>query len=53
MEEKDINLTETEEVVEEPAKNSLKKEILEWVQAIVIAVVLTSSFRGRSPRWGN
>ena len=45
MEEKDINLTETEEVVEEPAKNSLKKEILEWVQAIVIAVVLALVIR--------
>ena len=45
MEEKDINLTETEEVVEETSKGSLKKEILEWIQAIVIAVVLALVIR--------
>lgn len=47
MEEKDMNLEETEaiEETEETPQKSIKKEILEWVQAIVIAVVLALIIR--------
>jgi len=46
MEEKDFNIEENEEIVEEASsKKSLKKEIIEWVQAIVIAVVLALLIR--------
>ena len=52
MEEKDFNMEESEKsgellenAEEEAPKKSLKKEIIEWVQAIVIAVVLALVIR--------
>ena len=46
MEEKNFNIEENEELVEETSpKKSLKKEIVEWVQSIVIAVVLALLIR--------
>ena len=46
MEEKNFNIEENEEIVEEASpQKSLKKEIIEWVQAIVIAVVLALLIR--------
>ena len=46
MEEKNFDVEiEAEEKKEEPAEKSLKDEIIEWVQAIVIAVVLALLIR--------
>ena len=56
MDEKDFNIEENTEAVNEPAENfeiieddatkkSLGKELIEWVQAIVIAVVLALVIR--------
>lgn len=45
MEEKDVNLTEETVAEEKKPVKSAKKEFLEWIQAIVIAVVLALIIR--------
>ncbi len=45
MEDKNINLNQGELETEQPPKKSAAKELLEWVQAIVIAVVLALIIR--------